>query len=522
MIPRGANVGMSNFTSGGYGQLFFRDGMLTSSIAVTTLSTVNLSKATHHSILGELSEQNTYAFRPSPDKKEIISSGEQAGVFEDVYAYVWGMYASCSFHFDPLRRVSGTSPYTDPVALLPNCSNLARVVLDLGDSPSRLDRFLQHVNEIFPSVKWVTASNPPEKNQVEVKISTVDRIKSRSDQLIPLSECGTGVGQVMAILLAAITSEEPKIIFIDEPNSFLHPAAAKKLIEILKRYSQHQYILTTHSAEIIAAAEPTTIHQTRWTGSESIVETNSYKSLQTKELVLAELGVTMSDVFGANAIVWVEGMTEQLNFPKLLAHELGRDGEINVKFVALRDVGSFDKPKLSSTLLWDAYKKMSSADVITPPTFGFCFDKEDRSEKEMTELETLSAGKVHFLPRRNYESYLISARAIAELLLGVQYHESVDISEEVVLAEIGKFASNRKNVGSKYWSGDIDNQKWLEKVDGAALLKATFAAVTKNMLSFEKVTHSSKLTDWLLKNDPSKLKQVASFVVQSCSTKTRT
>lgn len=48
-------------------------------------------------------------------------------------------------------------------------------------------------------------------------------------------------------------------IVIDEPQSYLHPGAAKKLIEILQEFPQHQYFIATHSAEIIAAANPSTI-----------------------------------------------------------------------------------------------------------------------------------------------------------------------------------------------------------------------------------------------------------------------
>jgi predicted ATP-dependent endonuclease of OLD family len=44
-------------------------------------------------------------------------------------------------------------------------------------------------------------------------------------------------------------------IAIDEPNSFLHPDAARTLIRILKQHPQHQYIITTHSPEVIAEAD---------------------------------------------------------------------------------------------------------------------------------------------------------------------------------------------------------------------------------------------------------------------------
>jgi len=419
---------------------------------------------------------------------------------------------SQSFHFDALRTISGRSAYTDGVRLEPNCSNLARAILDLGDNPKIEDLFLKYVEEVFPSVKWVTASNPVGQGYVEVKVSTVDRANSRRDQLIPLSECGTGVGQVMAILLAALTFEEPNTIFIDEPNSFLHPSAAKKLIEILKRHQHHQYILTTHSSEILAAAEPAAIHQTRWTGTESVIETSSYKSLRNKELVLADLGVTMSDVFGANAIVWVEGMTEQLCFPMIFESRAAQ-GRSDVKFIGLRDVGSFDKSSPDIQLLWDGYQKLCQVDAITPPTVGFCFDREGRSKKIIDEIMRVSADRVKFLPRRNYESFLLHPHAISHVISSIEYDEPIDSSVEAVSTKLLSLAADVKVKGSKYWNGDLSDPKWLAEVDGASLLGRVFGAVTNSKLQFNKVSHSTALTDWILLNDRDFISELTEFVL---------
>src|SRR5205807_561938 len=77
----------------------------------------------------------------------------------------------------------------------------------------------------------------------------------RDDLAIPLAECGTGIGQVLSILYVVLKSEG-NIIIIDEPNSFLHPRAAKALVSILREDRRNQYIISTHSPEVIVAAEP--------------------------------------------------------------------------------------------------------------------------------------------------------------------------------------------------------------------------------------------------------------------------
>src|SRR5204862_1210440 len=87
-------------------------------------------------------------------------------------------------------------------------------------------------------------------DMVEVQVWQVDPVTERDDLAVSLNDSGTGVGQVIAILYVAVNSNAPRTIVIDEPNSFLHPGAARKLIEILKSdpLNQHQYIIATHSS----------------------------------------------------------------------------------------------------------------------------------------------------------------------------------------------------------------------------------------------------------------------------------
>ena len=66
-------------------------------------------------------------------------------------------------------------------------------------------------------------------------------MQDREDLTVPLSEAGTGVGQVLSILTVVLEADHPTLILLDEPQSFLHPGAIRKLIEILKRYPRHQY-----------------------------------------------------------------------------------------------------------------------------------------------------------------------------------------------------------------------------------------------------------------------------------------
>ena len=72
------------------------------------------------------------------------------------------------------------------------------------------------------------------ENIAVIKLWHIKQETDREDLAFPISESGTGVGQVLAMLFVALNSKYPRSIIIDEPQSFLHPSALRKLLEILK------------------------------------------------------------------------------------------------------------------------------------------------------------------------------------------------------------------------------------------------------------------------------------------------
>lgn len=160
------------------------------------------------------------------------------------------------------------------------------------------------VHRIFPSIYEVSIC-PSEKiaDHLEILVRTDEPDSRRMDLAIPLNECGTGVGQVLAMLYVAMTAQYPQVIIIDEPSSFLHPAAARKLIECLKAYPQHQYIISTHSPEILRAADPHTLIFIKWERPASIIQVLDANNLDDLRKLLMDVGAKPSDVFGADRVL---------------------------------------------------------------------------------------------------------------------------------------------------------------------------------------------------------------------------
>ena len=108
------------------------------------------------------------------------------------------------------------------------------------------------INRIFPSVKWVQA--PPTSGNFDLGCLPLPPEARRDDLSTAMARMGAGIGNVIAMLYVVLTSREPQVIAIDEPNAFLHPRALRELLAILESEGkQHQFILTAHSADVLTA-----------------------------------------------------------------------------------------------------------------------------------------------------------------------------------------------------------------------------------------------------------------------------
>jgi hypothetical protein len=205
---------------------------------------------------------------------------------------------------------------------------------------------------------------PVPNNQVEVQIWPLDYKTEREDLAISLNECGSGVGQVLAILYLVLTSDHPQTIIVDEPQSFLHPGAVRKLIEVLKGYPKHQYIFATHSPTVITASDPSTFTMVRATDGESVLDVMDPSNTKHLQSYLSEIGARLSDVFGADNILWVEGQTEEACFPLILEKIAERSlmGTVVVGIRQTSDLQGRDKKKVL-----EMYRRLSEGKLFCPP-----------------------------------------------------------------------------------------------------------------------------------------------------------
>jgi hypothetical protein len=437
--------------------------------------------------------------------KQTVPSYQQSDT-HGIAAQIAPMLRARIYRFLAERLKVGQYRYGDSSLLNPDASNLPEVLNALQSNHARFGQFVNLVREILPQVKDISIVARGGSN--EIFVWNLDPESSRLDLAVPLQESGTGIGQVLAILYIVLTSTYGRPILIDEPQSFLHPGAARKLIEVLKRYSNHQFIVATHSPTIISAADANEII---WLRSKDDIETDfqiiNPRLASWAENVLDELGVRLSDVFGADSILWVEGPTEERSFPKILLKLTGLQ-LMGINLLAVRRTSDFDKKDIERVI--EIYASLSKSNSLIPPAVGFIFDRESKTAQQVKELKTKSGNLLELLPRRMYENYLLNASAIASVLNNDNGEPLPKaISEVQVVEYLEQNHGAAKYYDSKY---PFDEQTWRTTVDAAKLLEDLFNTLSDRREQFVKTTHSVRLTDWILENSSEDLREIAELI----------
>lgn len=450
-----------------------------------------------------------FLFEVKGDRSLVHKGNTSSQDDAEIGAVVGQMLRSHIYRFSAERFNLGSHQFGQGTTLLPNAANLPEVLNALQANVSKFERLNQLVTEVLPQVRKVSVRPSPKGgNVVEALVWTIPPESERVDLARPLSECGTGIGQVLAILYVALTAVRPQIVIIDEPQSFLHPGAIRKLIEVLKMNSKHQFIIATHSPTVIASANPATISLLKFDSGESKIERIGVNETKAMAKFLNEIGARLSDVFGADSVLWVEGATEELCFPLMLEKIAGRS-LMGTTLLGVRQVG--DLEGRDAERVFDIYSRLSSGSSLLPPAIGFLFDAECRTMGQLDDLRRRSRNRVNFLPRRMLENYLLVPDAIAAVINGADSSRA----NPVTIGEVEQFIETKR--GDPRYLCPAEQPKdgdWISRIDGAKVLKEMFASLTETRVAYQKTEHSVALAEWAIEHRPGLLKEVVDALVK--------
>ena len=236
------------------------------------------------------------------------------------------------------------------------------------------------------------------------------------------------------------------------------------------------------------------------------IEPGSTKDLQ---LYLAEIGARLADVFGADNVLWVEGRTEELCFPRIL-QDVAHQGLMGTVMVGLKRTGDLEGRDAERAL--EIYDQLAHANSLAPPALAFILDSECRTDQEKRELMTRSGDRLRFLPRRMYENYLLHATAVANIVNAIPGFRAESVTPAEVQGIIDQKLRDRTYFYAPRPGGPQQQHKsW---VDAVRILNEIFVGLSETRFSYEKVKHGVALTEWLIENAPQELAEISGMLAE--------
>jgi AAA domain, putative AbiEii toxin, Type IV TA system len=331
----------------------------------------------------------------------------------------WPSIFSSPIILSAQRRSPARMQYVHTVELDSIGSNLALVLAtawltteSLPNGRDLVKRIESYMGHIFPEIKGIRTPSIPSPNtglpsSVEV---VIDLTNGRT---VSLDRSGTGVQQMLCLVTGAVLTQKQTLFLIDEPHSFLHPAAERGLLELLENLTaerHHIFVIATHS-HIFASHARERIYAVSMIGASSKVRT-----IDGVQKALDTLGVRNMDLFTYDMILFVEGPSDCDVFQKVLAHFHPNRQLDRMKIVPLGGDGLL-KSKTRRQVVKILVR--SNATETHVPLI-LIFDSNDWNASEQQDLrqvckQSQTAG-VHFLALPELENYLLEPTAIAHVI----------------------------------------------------------------------------------------------------------
>src|SRR5690348_16305933 len=146
-------------------------------------------------------------------KGQFGAPGSLAQVHEsnEISIFLAQRLMSQIYRFAAERFNIGECPFGFNAVLSANAQNLPEVLNVLQANTAKFQLFNDLVREILPQIRHVSV-RAIANGLVQVVTWPHDPKTMREDVAVPLTQCGSGVGQVLAIIYVVMTSIHPQVI----------------------------------------------------------------------------------------------------------------------------------------------------------------------------------------------------------------------------------------------------------------------------------------------------------------------
>jgi predicted ATPase len=316
-------------------------------------------------------------------------------IFETFWKYV-----GHAFLFNPFRHSEETQPSSTNSILARNGSNLAQVLYTLRTNReaeyAAIERFVQ---EALPGIG--TLHTRTTASSTHITFNQSNGIETR------LPEMGGGVEQLLMVATVLHSTDLAYPIYLEEPESHLHPGAQRYLLEKLLE-SGRQVFITTHSPVFVNTTheEHRVYRVTREEGRSSIS-----RAVQSKEFgaALEDLGARNSDVLLSDGVIWVEGPTD---IDIITAWSDTLNINLAGRNIRVQPMGGGTMVEREGPI------RATTLESIAQMPIGYVIlvDRDHRTDEEIQHLQIKLGDRIHVLQRRELENYLLVPSAIASVI----------------------------------------------------------------------------------------------------------
>jgi predicted ATPase len=334
-------------------------------------------------------------------------------------------WLNSAFFFSPFRHSTAVMTVEQTPTLTQDGSNLSRALHTINSNNRNKFQQIEHfVQAALPDVG--TLQTPIEGTSTYIAFRS-----KRVDSLTRVHEMGGGVEQLLMAATVLLTTGDESSVFLEEPESHLHPGAQRYLIEKLLGTGR-QVFLTTHSPTFVNVTGERSLYQvTMSNGQTGIRRVEEVDSLAD---ALEDIGLRNSDVLLSDGVVFVEGEGDRealVAWSKTLGKDL-LERNVTVRLVG---GGASQGVKAGSAAL----KAVSDRSDAIPHLF--VLDRDERSETEIAALTSQLGERVHILDQRELENYLLSPAAIRAVLLdkastNQPIRQSIEATDDTVIQHI--------------------------------------------------------------------------------------